>query len=104
MSKNERSKSKTKSAKGGNDDTFSKKSKISKKARIGVLPNKNGDDNGSVKKSMMVDDDKKSILKDVIQSEQQKASGNEEDGEGEDKFYDNDLDEIAPHITRGAHL
>ena len=104
MSINERSKSKTKSVKGGNADTFSKKSKVNNKNANGVQPNKNGDDNRSVKKSMIVDDDKKSVAKDVLQSEQRKASGNEEHTLGGDEFQDNDLDEIAPHITRGAHL
>ena len=60
--KSERSKSKGKSVKGGNADTVSKKSRVSKKAASGVLSNKGGDDNQSVKKSVQNDDaDKRSV-------------------------------------------
>ena len=74
----------------------SKKSKVNKKADNGVLPNKNGYDNQSVKKLIIIDDDnqsvkkpvifddyKKSVTKEVFQSEQ-KSSRNEENGEGGD--------------------
>jgi hypothetical protein len=50
--KSERSKSKGKSVKGGNADTVSKKSRVSKKAASGVLSNKGGDENQFVKKSV----------------------------------------------------